>query len=284
MKDVTMTLLLTMTLALVLCGAQALAQIPDPPVVDWDIVYEGNTLPDTPDPNASIPTWTLSGSDGTAAVVSDPNTDNNWLHIDTDGGTGERYYIAPDYGEPNNPDPNLPVGMTVVWRCRFYDGTLHSGGVRFGDGSYGVDIRYGYNSATGHIPGFIRYEDGSGRAYDSSVDDQWHEYWLTVWNESSYKFWRDGVEIRLGVPAYDGSSTGYFGAEFHFGDQFGSTSDVIADYDYVRIKMDEAVPRVPPVCGDSEHPLTAADIVPDCVTDMNDLAVMLDDFFIDTRP
>jgi len=271
MRDVTMTLLLTMTLALVLCGAQALAQVPDPPVVDWDIVYEGDTLPD--DPNAPVPAWTLNEGGGNPEVVSDPNTGESWLHLDTDGLVGNKhYYIAPNYGdgEPNSFDPNFAAGMTVAWRCRFYDGTYHAGGVRFGNGSYGVDIHYGYNSATGHIPGFI----------------QWHEYWLAVLNESSYRFWQDGVEIRAnGVPNYAGSGNtrGYIDNGFHFGDMEGGDYDVIADYDYVRIKMDEAIP-FPPWCGDPGHPYTDADIVPDCVTDMNDLAALLDNFFADNRP
>ena len=279
-------ILFLVSFAVLLIAGQAEAQIPDPPVVAWDIEYEGG------DPCEAG--WTEAGSGaGIAVVKSDPNDlvdpNNEWLHINTTTGAGSRYYVAPIYGEPNAPvDPNLGAGVTVTWRCRLYSGNTHEGGIRFGDGFYGVDIRYGYSAPS---TGWIRFENGDARRYWTGVKDQWHKYWVTVFNGGSYRFWKDGVEIHNGVPAYDGAVyatgtpfEGYFGDEFHFGDMASGVYDAYVDYDYIRIKIGAAVQRIPDMCGDVRHPYTDGDVVKDCVTDMNDLAAIQANFFADTRP
>jgi len=278
MKKISILLVaLSFTILMATGGAQA--------DIAWDFTYEGDV--DLSDPNTG---WTEEGTGtGTVTQITDPNVPVDYLQIDTfDTGSGEtRIFVAP--GDSYNAD--FATGMTLVFRARFYDGFMHNYGPSFGDGTYGLEMRFLFSTADAHFPGALRFEDRDQRVYVNVVNvpgldlSEWNEYRIAI-TDTHYDFYINDVFLRSGIPSGPGGGDSPTDDRFRFGDLFGSAAneDLKADTDYIRMYFGGAIGAGEGACGDMAHPYPTGDLTEDCYVDLSDYAAYASDWLTDNRP
>jgi len=228
--------------------------------ITWDIPYDGDVLP-----TEDEPAWIEGGSDGVVSLGGDQITPADYFQIDTLYTSSYRYYVAPT----SVYDADFTTGVTVNFHARCYDDTMHSGGVVFGDGTYGIEMRFLYQASSDHCD--LRLEDADGRYYYRVNDlGNWHDYWIAA-REDRYDFYMDGVLLHSGVPT-QGEANDI--NQFHIGDTIAGTDNSKIDYNYVRIFLDGAYAANGGACGDMEHPVPSGDVNIDCQIDHTDLELM----------